>query len=134
MLDLAPPGLVEAAHLEDPITKTPLASILMFLAASLFGAVGQYLYKSGADVSDGSVLGYLANWRLMAGVGCYVAVMGLFVAAFRRGGDLAVLYPLYATTFIWAAFIAWAAYGSPIRPVNIAGMAALVLGMYLMGR
>jgi multidrug transporter EmrE-like cation transporter len=106
----------------------------MFLAASLFGAVGQYLYKSGADVADGSALGYFANWRLMAGVGCYVAVMGLFVAAFRRGGDLAVLYPLYATTFIWAAFIAWAAYGSPIRPVNIAGMAALVLGMYLMGR
>jgi multidrug transporter EmrE-like cation transporter len=106
----------------------------MFLAASLFGAVGQYLYKSGADAADGSALGYLANWRLMAGVGCYVAVMVLFVAAFRRGGDLAVLYPLYATTFIWAAFIAWAAYGSPIRPVNIAGMAALVLGMYLMGR
>jgi multidrug transporter EmrE-like cation transporter len=106
----------------------------MFLAASLFGAVGQYLYKSGADTADGTALGYLANWRLIVGVGCYVAVMGLFVAAFRRGGDLAVLYPLYATTFIWAAFIAWAAYGSPIRPVNIAGMAALVLGMYLMGR
>ena len=29
--------------------KTPLVSILFFLAASVFGAVGQYLYKSGAD-------------------------------------------------------------------------------------
>ena len=28
---------------------TPFASIVMFLAASLFGAVGQYLYKSGAE-------------------------------------------------------------------------------------
>ena len=46
----------------------------------------------------------------------------------------AVLYPIYATTFIWAALIALAAYGTPIRFVNIAGMALLIVGMYLMGR
>ena len=78
--------------------------------------------------------GYLLNVPLMGGVVCYVAVMVLFVAAFKRGGSLAALYPIYASTFIWAAIIAWIAFGTPIKPVNIAGMAALVLGMYLMGR
>ncbi|MEN1679059.1 MAG: hypothetical protein AAGJ46_05670 [Planctomycetota bacterium] len=114
--------------------KTPLASILMFLAASLFGALGQFLYKSGADRAPGSVADYLSNWRLLAGVACYVAVMVLFVAAFKRGGSLSVLYPIYATTFIWAAIIGLVAYGAPIKPINIAGMVALVVGMYLMGR
>ena len=51
-----------------------------------------------------------------------------------RGGALSVLYPVYASTFIWAALIALVAYGTPIKPVNIAGMALLVLGMYLMGK
>ena len=113
--------------------KTPLLSIVLFLAASLLGAAGQYLYKSGADASDGSFLGYL-NPRIIGGVLAYVAVMVLFVAAFRRGGELSVLYPVYATTFIWAALIALAAYGTPIKPVNVAGMLLLVGGMFLMGR
>ena len=113
---------------------TPAASIVMFLAASVLGALGQYLYKSGADAAGDSVRSYILNPRLLGGVVCYVAVMALFVAAFKRGGALSVLYPLYASTFIWAAVLALIAYGTPIRPVNIAGMAMLVLGMFLMGK
>lgn len=113
---------------------TPAVSIVLFAVAALFGAVGQYLYKSGADAADGSPLGYLANVRLLGGVVCYVAVMVLFVAAFKRGGSLTVLYPVYASTFIWAALIAWCVYGTPIRAANVAGMMLLVLGMYLMGK
>jgi hypothetical protein len=113
---------------------TPTASIVMFLIASAAGALGQYLYKSGADRADGTVLGYLVNPRLLGGVICYLAVMVLFVAAFRKGGSLTVLYPIYASTFIWAALIALMAYGTPIRPVNVAGMLLLIGGMYLMGR
>ncbi len=114
--------------------NTPLDSILCFLVAALFGAVGQFLYKSGAERTGATLSSYLLNWRLLGGVACYVAVMVLFVAAFKRGGALAVLYPIYATTFIWAALIAWAAYGEPIRPVNVMGMTLLVTGMYLMGK
>ena len=79
------------------------------------------------------MLSYLLNLRLLGGVVCYVAVMVLFVAAFKQGGSMSVLYPLYASTFIWGAVIALLAYGTPIRPVNVAGMVLLVLGMFLMG-
>ena len=48
-------------------TPTPLASMAMFLAASLFGALGQYLYKSGADQAEGGLLSFL-NPRILAGV------------------------------------------------------------------
>ncbi len=114
--------------------KTPSVSIVMFVLAAVFGAVGQFLYKSGAERAGGSLASYLANPRLLGGVICYVAVMVLFVAAFKRGGSLTVLYPIYASTFIFAALIAWAAYGTPIKPANVCGMALLIGGMYLMGR
>lgn len=114
--------------------ETPRASILLFIAAAFFGAIGQYLYKSGADRTTAAISSYLLNWRLLAGVVCYVAVMVLFVAGFKRGGSLTVLYPVYASTFIWAALIAWAAYGTPVRPVHVAGMFLLIGGMYLMGK
>lgn len=109
-------------------------SVCMILAASICGATGSFLYKTGAGQSEHSLLGYLTNARLVAGVGCYVAVMVLFVAAFRKGGALTVLYPVYATTFIFAAGISLVAFGTPIRPVNVAGMTLLVSGIYLMGK
>ncbi|MBK8556691.1 MAG: hypothetical protein IPL65_13385 [Lewinellaceae bacterium] len=114
--------------------KTPILSVIFFLIASVLGALGQYLYKSGAERSDGSIGGYLANPRLLGGVVCYIAVMVLFVAAFKKGGSLTVLYPVYATTFIWAALLAMFVFGTPIKPINIAGMGLLIAGMYLMGK
>lgn len=114
--------------------QTPLLSICYFLLASLLGALGQYLYKSGADHITNATSSYLLNIRLLGGVGCYVAVMVLFVAAFKHGGSLTVLYPIYATTFIWAALIAMLAYGTPIKAINIGGMVLLIGGMYLMGQ
>jgi multidrug transporter EmrE-like cation transporter len=113
---------------------TPAISIVFFLAAALLGALGQYLYKSGADLATGTVASYIVNPRLLGGVICYVAVMVLFVAAFKKGGSLTVLYPIYATTFIWAALLALLVYETPIKAVNVAGMGLLVIGMYLMGK
>ncbi|MGZ5504197.1 MAG: hypothetical protein ACXWGY_06010 [Chthoniobacterales bacterium] len=114
--------------------RTSPAAVWMFLLAAFLGALGQFLYKSGAERASSSLSSYLLNARLLAGVVCYVAVMVLFVAAFKRGGALTVLYPIYATTFVWAAVIAWMVYAAPIRPINLCGMALLVAGMYLMGR
>jgi hypothetical protein len=114
--------------------KTPVSSVLLFLLAAFLGAIGQFLYKSGADRATGGLTTFLLNGRIIAGVVCYTTVMVLFVAAFKRGGSLAVLYPLYASTFIWGAFISLLAYGTVIRPVHVFGMGLLVGGMYFMGR
>jgi len=113
---------------------TPSISVVLYVVAAFVGALGQMLYKTGADHADGTLLGYVANIRILAGVACYIAVMVLFVAGFRKGGSLTVLYPVYASTFIWGALIAWHVFGTPIKPVNVVGMVVLVLGMYLMGR
>jgi multidrug transporter EmrE-like cation transporter len=114
--------------------STPGLSMVLFLIAALIGALGQFFYKSGAEQATRDWTSYVMNWRLGLGVLCYVGVMVLFVVAFKRGGALSVLYPLYASTFIWAALIGLWAYGVPIKTVNVAGMVLLVAGMYLMGK
>ena len=117
----------------EPVRTSPLA-IVLFVIAAFLGALGQFYYKSGAEKAGNTLASYIFNARLLAGVVCYVGVMVLFVAAFKRGGALTVLYPIYASTFIFAAIIAWLAYSTPIRPVHIAGFALLIAGMYLLGR
>jgi drug/metabolite transporter (DMT)-like permease len=118
----------------SPPVTTPISSMLMFLVAALIGALGQFLYKSGAERTTDIWQSYVLNWRLAAGVLCYIGVMVLFIAAFKRGGALSVLYPLYASTFIWAAVISQIAYGVPIKMIHVAGMVMLIVGMYLMGK
>lgn len=74
------------------------------------------------------------NVRILGGLACYTLIMVLFVAAFRKGGALSFLYPLYAPTFIWAAIIGLLAYQTPIKLIHVCGMAFLLVGMYLMGK
>jgi hypothetical protein len=117
--------------------KAPLISVVLFLAASFLGAAGQFLYKAGTDravAAGGRLLDFVANGRIAAGVVCYALVMACFVAGFRAGGSPTVLYPVYASTFIWAALIGRAANGVPIAPVHVVGMALIIAGVSLMGR
>lgn len=113
---------------------TPLRSIVMFSVAALLGAVGQYLYKEGARLPMPHAAAWLTNWRIGAGIVCYVAVMVLFVAAFKAGGQLTVLYPLYAGTFIWALLIGRLFLGENITLSKIAGVGAIIVGMVLIAR
>ena len=101
--------------------KTPVESIIFFIIASLLGATGQFLYKSGAVRAGGGFSSYLLNPRLLVGAVCYAGVMVLFIAAFKRGGALSVLYPIYASTFIFSAIGARQIYGETIFPVNYRG-------------
>jgi multidrug transporter EmrE-like cation transporter len=113
--------------------NTPIISYIYFVFAAILGAAGQYLYKSGADRTTDTIASYF-NIRILGGVACYLGVMVLFIAAFKRGGQMQVLYPIYASTFIFAALLAWWAYDQPIRAVHVVGMCSLVFGMYLMGK
>ena len=116
------------------MSSTPALSVVFFIAASFFGALGQLLYKTGAAVDGTWIERTILNPRLIGGVGCYALVMVLFVAAYRRGGDMSVLYPIYATTFIVGSVLSLLVFGTPVKPVNVGGMALLVVGMHLMGR
>jgi multidrug transporter EmrE-like cation transporter len=112
--------------------QTPLVSIVCVLIASVLGAGGQFLFKLAASRGGGTPLGFLWTPWALTGLACYLAVMVLFSQAFQRGGTVPVLYPIYATTFIWAAAMAWAIDGQPIRPIHVAGMILLMAGIICM--
>jgi len=111
--------------------------VVLFLVASLLGAAGQFLYKTGTDRAlgaGGKLVDFVWNGGIVAGVLCYGLVMACFVAGFRAGGSPSALYPIYATTFIWAALIARVTNGVSIMPLHVAGMALIITGVSLMGR
>lgn len=117
--------------------RAPWMSVALFLLASVLGAGGQFLYKAGTDravAAGGRWFDFLGNGQILAGVVCYALVMACFVAGFRGGGSPSALYPVYATTFIWAALIARVMHGVAIAPLHVAGMVLIIAGVSLMGR
>ncbi len=83
--------------------KDQMIPALLYVVAAFIGAIGQYAYKlGGTRIGTGPI--YL-NFPLIAGILLFCLVMVLFVVSFKLGGRLSVVYPIYATTFIWGTLI-----------------------------
>ncbi len=83
--------------------KDQVVPALLYLVAAFIGAIGQYAYKLGGN-KLGTVPVYL-NLPLLIGIFLFCLVMVLFVVSFKMGGRLSVVYPIYATTFVWGTLI-----------------------------
>ena len=112
--------------------KTPLLAIASVLVAALLGAIAPFFFEHGSKQWQGRVADFVMNPWILAGMATYLAVMVIFTYAFRLGGTVRVLYPLYATTFIWAALIAMFHHGAPVSLIHVGGMALLVVGIIAM--
>ncbi|PIK14802.1 hypothetical protein [Halobacteriovorax sp. JY17] len=83
--------------------KDQLVPALLYLVAAFIGAIGQYAYKLGGNKL--SEVPVYMNFPLILGILLFCLVMVLFVVSFKLGGRLSVVYPIYATTFIWGTLI-----------------------------
>ena len=55
-------------------------------------------------------------------------VMVLFVASFKMGGRISVVYPIYATTFIWGTLLGVFIDKEQVSPAQIVCTLLVVLG------
>lgn len=95
--------------------------ILLNLVAALFGAFGQYFYKTGAQKSD--------LVQISIGVLLFIGVMGLFVVAYKLGGKISIVYPFYATIFVWGAWIGRYLEKEPWSNWNYLGLGLILAGL-----
>lgn len=100
--------------------------ILLNCVAAVAGALGQYLYKKGGEkiAQAGSAL----NLYVISGVFMFCIVMALFVVSYKMGGRISVVYPFYATTFLWGTLIGIGFDGEPWHPALGVGIALVLAG------
>ena len=111
--------------------NSSIVAIACVAIAAVLGASGQFIFQHGASQVQ-SPLTFLTNRWVLLGIVTYISVLGLFTYAFKLGGSVRVLYPVYASTFIWAAVLAFLIHGEAIRPVHIGGMILLIGGIVCM--
>jgi len=83
-------------------TKT--LSIFLMLFVTFLTSIAQLFYKIGADRLEFDLLSIMANYPLIIGIVIYAVGAVLFVIALK-GGEVSVLYPILATSYIWVSLI-----------------------------
>ncbi len=114
------------------LMKTPVLAIGSVLVASVLAGLAPFLFEHGAKQMQGRIIDFITNPYIIAGMATYLTVMVFFTYAFRLGGTVRVLYPIYASMFIWAAVGAWVLHGDAIQPIHLAGMGLLMAGIICM--
>ena len=86
-------------------SHTSVFSIALVAVSTVVGAAAQILLRFGADNLNGTGLrGILTNWPLIGGYVC-LGVMTILVVLALRGGQLSVLYPIIALTYVWVTIL-----------------------------
>lgn len=133
---------IEQLEVSNPVVRseprrdvqdTSLVSIALIVLSTLIGAAAQILLRFGADnLGDGGLAGILTNVSLIGGYAC-LGVNTLLVVVALRGGQLSVLYPIIALTYVWVTILAPLYFHDVINPSKIAGLVLIIVGVSFIG-
>lgn len=111
--------------------KTTNRAILLIIGSSLFAGVGQILWKKASFTID---LSLVTNIYLLLGIALYLTAILLMTLSFREG-ELSVLHPLLATSYIWVVLISPLIFQTEfLNSYKIMGTILLFLGVVFISR
>ena len=116
---------------EEHVTHT--WAILLVLFCTLITASAQLLWKTGMNQFKPDVHSLLTNIPLLSGFVLYGIGAALLIIALR-GGELSVLYPFIATSFVWVALLSSAYLHESITLFKWGGIIFIIAGIGLIGK
>ena len=105
-----------------------ITSVILVLVSAVFSAFGQIAFKLSSKKIR--IRNLLRNKFLFAGLFLYGFGTILFIISLR-GGELTVLYPFVATSYIWTIFLANHYLKEKITKNKIIGILLIILGLIL---
>jgi uncharacterized membrane protein len=104
--------------------------IIITVFAAFIGAVGQIEIKKGSSQMSLNLNELLSNTHLIIGLSLYALCTLIYVYALSFG-EVSVLYPILATSYIWVGLLASVFLGERFVPINWAGMLLIIVGITL---
>jgi multidrug transporter EmrE-like cation transporter len=90
--------------------------------------------KTGANqMANADLLTMARNLPLMAGYSLYGLSTVLLVLALRDG-ELSILYPIIALTYVWVTFLSYTIFHDAVNPWRLLGVTLIVTGVAILGR
>jgi uncharacterized membrane protein len=111
---------------------TELWAIGLVLLASLIGSFGPIMLKKASGKISISIKSLIKNYYLFLGILFYAIGTILFVPALK-GGELSVLYPLVAITYVWVSLWSIKILKEKMNKQKWIGVALVIIGVAFIG-
>ena len=107
---------------------TKLWAILLILFTTLLISSAQILYKLGIPSLKFNLISIIANYFLIGGLVLYGIGAILMIISFR-GGEVSVLYPIIATSYIWVSLLSIYFLGEKMNAFRWIGVFIIIAGI-----
>ena len=111
---------------------TKLWAMVLVLSCTLLTSTAQIFYKLGVEELKFNILSIITNYYIIAGLFLYAFGAVLLILSFR-GGEVSVLYPIIATSYIWVSFLSIYFLGEVMNLYKWLGVFSIVAGIVLIG-
>jgi drug/metabolite transporter (DMT)-like permease len=109
-------------------------SVLLVFFCTLIGAAAQVFFKLGATaIQRPTPLQILTSPALLVGYSLYAVSTGLLILALRRG-QLSLLYPVIALTYVWVTVLSMLIFSETLNVYKAVGLAVVIAGVAIIGR
>ena len=114
-------------------------SFALVVCCTIIGAAAQVLIKKGASALGANptmlqtALAMVLTPALFAGYSMYGVSTILLVLALRHG-QLSLLYPVFAMTYVWVTILSVVVFHESMNPYKLAGIVTIVAGIAVLGR
>jgi multidrug transporter EmrE-like cation transporter len=122
---------VPATSLPDVASRR--RSVLLVLACTVLGAAAQILMKIGMAHFNPAPMALLTNYPLVAGYTLY-GINTLMLVLALRDGELSMLYPIIALTYVWVTLLSYFVLGENPNFFKNLGITTIVVGVAVLGR
>ena len=114
--------------------KTEPIAIFIVLFCTILGAIAQILLKMGSNyLVQSGFSNILHNYWLLCGYTCYALSALLLIIALKKG-ELSVLYPIIATSYVWVIFLSPLFFSTDsVNSLKIAGVLSIIAGVSIIG-
>ena len=103
-------------------------AMLLILFTTLLTSSAQILYKLGIPSLKFDLSSILTNYYLIGGLLLYGIGAILMIISFR-GGEVSVLYPIIATSYIWVSFLSIFFLGEKLNAFRWIGVVTIIAGI-----
>jgi drug/metabolite transporter (DMT)-like permease len=108
--------------------KTKLWALVAILLCTVCTSLAASFNKKGATLLELSLKGTIFNYHLIIGLTLLVIGSVLLMVALK-GGDVSVVYPIIATSYIWVIIISGVFFNEQINIMKILGILFIVIGV-----
>ena len=108
--------------------KRRFLAIVLVAFCTLLTSSAQLLYKIGADNLKFDLISIVTNGHIILGLVLYGIGAVLFITALRWG-EVTVLHPIIATSYIWVAIMANIFFGEMLGLFRWTGIFSIMIGI-----